>query len=105
MAILPLRQWFGLKASQGIVSYLFLLPDSSTEVIMKLVQRWAKNNKDPETPCTHFTVLIAPTELQSQQFDFSFNRCTNFDRQKSCYILPAFRSMVRLGRLEGYIAQ
>jgi hypothetical protein len=63
MVLLPLRWWIGLKASQDVVSYLFLLPDGSTEVVMKLVQRWAKNNKDPENALYAFTVLIALTEI------------------------------------------
>jgi hypothetical protein len=62
MVLLPLRRWIGLKASQDVVSYLFLLPDGSTEVVMKLVQRWAKNDKDPENTVYTFTVLTAPTE-------------------------------------------
>jgi hypothetical protein len=63
MVLLPLRQWIGLRASQDVVSYLFLLPDGSTKVVMKLVQRWAKNDKGPENTVYAFTVLIAPTEL------------------------------------------
>ena len=63
MALLLLRRWIGLKASQDVVSYHFLLPDGSTDVVMKLVQRWAKNNKASENTVYAFTVLIAPTEL------------------------------------------
>jgi hypothetical protein len=60
MVLLPLRQWIGLKASQDVVSYLFLLPDGSTEVGMKLVQRWAKNDKDSENTAYAFAILICP---------------------------------------------
>ena len=34
--------------SQDVHVYLFPLPDGTTEVILKLVQCWTKNNKDPE---------------------------------------------------------
>ena len=49
-----------LTASQGVHVYLFPLPDGSAKVIIKLVQRWTKNNKDPENSVYAFTVLIAP---------------------------------------------
>jgi hypothetical protein len=38
----------GLTVSQDVHVYLFPLRDGSTEVIVKIVQRWTKNNKDPE---------------------------------------------------------
>lgn len=37
-----------LKIPQDVHIYLFPLPDGSTKVILKLTQRWVKNNKDPE---------------------------------------------------------
>ena len=37
-----------LTISQDVHVYLFPLPDGSTEVILKLVQCWTKNNKDPD---------------------------------------------------------
>ena len=44
--------------SQDVHVYLFPLPDGSTEVIVKLVQRWIKKNKDPENSVYALPVLV-----------------------------------------------
>lgn len=42
------------------MSIFSLRRDSSTEVIIKIVQRWTKNNKDPENSVYALTILTAP---------------------------------------------
>jgi hypothetical protein len=37
-----------LMIPQDVHIYLFPLPDGTAEIIIKLTQRWVKNNKDPE---------------------------------------------------------
>jgi hypothetical protein len=48
----------GLTKSQDVHVYLFPLADGTTEVILKLVQRWTKNNKDLENSVYVLPVLI-----------------------------------------------
>jgi hypothetical protein len=48
---------------------------------MMLVQRWAKNSKDPESTVYAFAALIAPTELWVRQSIFrSVDAPTLIDR-------------------------
>jgi hypothetical protein len=63
----PRRLIRRLTISQDVHVYLFPLPDGSTEVILKLVQRWTKNNKDPEN-----SVYVLPVLVPC--FDPSLNR-------------------------------
>jgi hypothetical protein len=48
-----------LTASQDVHIYLFPLHDGTTEIIVKLVQRWTKNNKDPENSVYALVILTA----------------------------------------------
>jgi hypothetical protein len=48
-----------LIVSQDIYIYLFSR-DDITEVIIKLVQRWTKNNKDPENSVYVLIILNTP---------------------------------------------
>ena len=37
-----------LIGHQDVIIYLLFLRDGITEVVLKIVQRWVKNNKNPE---------------------------------------------------------
>ena len=49
----------GLTMSQDVHVYLFPLLDGLAEVVLKIVQRWVKNNKDPEKSVYAFPILVS----------------------------------------------
>jgi hypothetical protein len=49
----------GLTVNHDVHIHLFPLRDGITEAIVKLVQRWTKNNKDPENSVYALVILTA----------------------------------------------